>query len=110
MTAGVGTLLGPGIAQLGTNVGGAAAVGGLMGWATKKLVKVVAVLVGIELGLLGYLANQGVISVHWSQLSSMMTGIEHSATQAPSLLATGLAATGIGVGFTGGFAYGFHKG
>lgn len=110
MTAGVAQLLGPGVAQIGTNVGGAAVAGGFVGWAAKKLVKVVAVLVGVELGLLAFLAKQGVITVHWSQLSSAMTGFKQTATQAPSVLATGLAATGIGVGFVGGFTYGFHKG
>lgn len=110
MTAGVAQLLGPGVAQLGGNVGGAAVVGGLVGWAAKKLLKVVAVLVGVELALLAFLAKQGVITVDWSQLSSIMTGVKQTATQAPSVVATGAAAMGIGVGFIGGFSYGFHKG
>jgi len=110
MTSGLATALGPGLAQIGTNVGGAAVVGGLTGWATKKLVKVVAVLVGLELALLAFLAQRGVISVRWTRLNELLTGVSHSAAQAPSLLATGVAAAGVSAGFAGGFVLGFHRG
>lgn len=108
MVAGLAGLVGPGLAQLGTNVGGATVAGGITGWATKKLVKVVAVLVGLELALFAYLANQGVITVHWSQLGAAFSG--WTAIQLPTWVTSGLAATGIGLGFAGGFAYGFHRG
>ncbi|HZD42900.1 MAG TPA: FUN14 domain-containing protein, partial [Methanomicrobiales archaeon] len=78
MTMGVGQVLGPGLSQFSLNLGGAAAVGGLTGWTTKKLVKVVAVLVGLGFAGLAYLAQQGVISIRWGRLNQMLIGSEQA--------------------------------
>jgi len=73
-------------------------------------VKAVAGLVGLETALLAYLGDRGVISVHWSRLSQSVTGAGALATPVPSMVATGLAATGVDLRYLGGFALGFHRG
>jgi uncharacterized membrane protein (Fun14 family) len=93
---------------LASTIGGASLLGVVMGFAAKKLIKIVAVIVGLELGLLALLERQGVISVQWAEFSSWMQAPDAEIPPAFSdiALSTGL----VGGGFAGGFALGYKKG
>lgn len=102
----VGGLLG----ELGLHVGGAAVAGGIGGWAVKKALKVVSVLVGLELALLAYLQHQGFLTVRWSELGRAITGV---ATSVPATIPTWwsvVSSLGVGAGFLGGALLGFKRG
>jgi len=100
--------------QLGLEVGGGALIGGIIGYAAKKVAKIIAVIVGLELALFKFLETRGVLDVNWEAI----TGAAGNATQtagettaevnsyAMSLLST----LPVGAGFTGGFLIGFRKG
>lgn len=104
-TGGFGAVLG----QIGLNVGGAAVAGGIVGWAAKKVLKIVAVLVGLEFGLLAFLQQRGFITVNWDQLGSSLSGLSASAASVPSWLPT-VASLGVGGGFLAGALVGFKRG
>jgi len=55
--------------RLGLEAGSSAVVGGLVGYATKKLAKLLFVIVGLEIGLLQALDMHGIIGVHWTRLN-----------------------------------------
>jgi len=92
----------------GFQAGSGALIGGVIGYAAKKILKVVAVLVGLQLGLLAYLENQGIVTIDWAALQSFSIlpeaaasgGIPLAVTNALSVLpATGGVAAGAIVGF-----------
>ncbi len=68
--------------QLG--VGGV--LGFFVGYAVKKLTKIVAVLAGILAFILIYLGYQGVININYDKLAEMLGGLLGTAGQAASLL------------------------
>ena len=98
--------------QLGIEFGSGAAIGGIIGFAAKKLAKVIAVLVGIELALFKFLESRGILTVDWERLSSgVLKNAQPAATGAPpEWLSTILSTLSISAGFTGGFLAGFKKG
>lgn len=104
-TGEVGSVLG----QVGLNIGGAAVAGGIIGWAAKKMLKIVAVLVGLELALLAFLQQRGFITVHWDQLGSALSGLSASATSVPAWLPA-VSSLGVGGGFLAGALVGFKRG
>lgn len=98
--------------QLGLELGGGAVIGGLAGFTAKKLAKVVAVLIGLELALFKFLESREILTVDWSRLS---VGLADTATAAasdtpPSWAMTILSTLSISAGFSGGFLLGFRKG
>lgn len=97
--------------QLGVQAGSGAVVGGVIGFAAKKIVKLVAVLVGVQLGFLAYLENQGIVSVNWGQLENAAA---FSATAGesgmPPFVADILSAAPLSGGFAAGALVGFKKG
>jgi uncharacterized membrane protein (Fun14 family) len=95
--------------QLGVQAGGGAVVGGVIGFAAKKIVKIVAVLVGLEFAILAYLENQGIISVKWSELQSA-AAFTTGDGQMPPVVANALSAAPLSGGFAAGAAVGFKKG
>lgn len=82
---------------LASSIGGASLLGVVMGFAAKKLIKIVAVIVGLELGLLALLERQGVISVQWAEFSSWMQAPDAEIPPAFSdiALSTGLVGGGV---------------
>jgi uncharacterized membrane protein (Fun14 family) len=68
--------------QLGLEVGGGGALGFIAGFAVKKVVKVVAVLVGLQLALFKFLETRGVIEVHWRRLYSSAGNVTQTAANA----------------------------
>jgi uncharacterized membrane protein (Fun14 family) len=107
----IGLQLGIDPQQLGIEFGGGAAIGGIIGFAAKKLAKVVAVIVGLELALFKFLESRGILTVDWAALSAgiLKTG-EGAAAGPPSWVSTILSTLSVSAGFTGGFLLGFRRG
>ncbi|TMT86187.1 hypothetical protein E2L06_06085 [Haloterrigena sp. H1] len=97
---------------LSLEFGGGAVIGGLIGFAAKKIAKVLAVIVGVQLMIFRYLESQGIITVDWNRLSAgiLQTG-DHAQHAANNHWVQSLVSTlSIGAGFTGGFLIGFKRG
>lgn len=98
--------------RLGLEAGSSAVVGGLVGYATKKLAKLLLVVVGLELGLLQVLDMHGIIDVHWTRLDEFVGTLQEvvrNGTPPPDLAAV-LSPLSVGGGFAGGFGVGFKRG
>ncbi|ESS06922.1 MAG: hypothetical protein A07HB70_00891 [uncultured archaeon A07HB70] len=98
--------------QLGLEFGSGAVVGGLVGFTAKKVAKVVAVIVGLELALFKFLESREILTVDWGRLTAGLAGSAESAASGtpPSWVMTILSTLSISAGFTGGFLLGFRKG
>jgi len=97
--------------QLGLEFGSGAVIGGIIGFAAKKLAKIIAIIVGLELALFKFLESRDILSVDWAALSAgiLKTG-EGAAAGPPSWMSTVLSTLSVSVGFTGGFLLGFRRG
>jgi uncharacterized membrane protein (Fun14 family) len=98
--------------QLGLEFGSGAVVGGIIGFAAKKVAKIVAIIVGLELALFKFLESRQIITVDWEALTGGLLGAgEAAATGAPpDWVMTILSTLSVSAGFTGGFLLGFKKG
>jgi len=98
--------------QLGLEFGGGAVIGGIIGFAAKKVAKLIAVLVGIELALFKFLESRGILDVNWDKLGASFLEAGEIARQGepPSWVMSILSTLSVGVGFTGGFLLGFKRG
>lgn len=98
--------------QLGLEFGTGAVIGAIIGFAFKKIAKVIAVIVGLELALFRFLESRGILSVDWGRLSGGIVDVTESATMQtpPSWVNSILSTLSVGAGFTGGFLVGFKKG
>ena len=98
--------------QLGIEFGTGGVIGGIIGFAAKKIAKIIAVLVGLELALFKFLESRGILTVDWDKLSAGFLKASQDAAQGapPSWIQTILSTLSIGAGFTGGFLLGFKKG
>ena len=99
----------------------AAAVGGgffgglLFGYAIKKVVKLIATVVGLFLAGLAYLQYQQIASVNWSKVEGTISTIANATTNTfNDYNIETLAMTNLGIPLTGsmsaGFTIGFMKG
>jgi len=102
-------VLGIDFAQLGLDLGTGAVIGGIIGFAAKKVATVIAVIVGLELALFKFLESRGILSVDWERLSAGVLDTATSATP-PSWLMSVLSTLSISAGFTAGFLLGFKRG
>lgn len=100
--------------QIGLEAGGGAVVGGLIGFAAKKVAKLIAIIIGLELALFKFLETRGVLSVNWNKITNATADVSETAQQGgeagASWLSSFLATLPVGAGFTGGFLIGFRKG
>ena len=98
--------------QLGIEFGTGGVIGGIVGFAAKKIAKIVAVIVGLELALFKFLESRGILTVDWDKLSAGFLKASQDAAQGapPSWVQTILSTLSVGAGFTGGFLLGFKKG
>ena len=101
--------------QLGLEVGGGAVIGGVIGFAAKKVAKIIAVLVGLQLALFKFLETRGVLNVDWGAITGTASNATEAAggaagAQPPSWAMSLLSALPVSAGFTGGFLLGFRKG
>jgi uncharacterized membrane protein (Fun14 family) len=97
--------------QLGLEFGSSAVIGGVIGFAAKKVAKVIAVLVGIQLALFKFLESRGLISVKWDELTAgaMEASTAAAAEAPPSWVMSVLSTLSVSTGFSGGFLLGFKK-
>jgi len=98
--------------QLGFEFGSGAVIGGIIGFAAKKIAKLIAVIIGLELALFKFLESRGILSVDWERLSAgILKPAQNAATGAPpDWITTILSTLSISAGFSGGFLVGFKKG
>ena len=98
--------------QLGLELGSGAVVGGIIGFAAKKVAKIVAIIVGLELALFKFLESRQIITVDWGALTGGMIGAGEAAASGapPDWIMTILSTLSVSAGFTGGFLLGFKKG
>jgi uncharacterized membrane protein (Fun14 family) len=108
----VGLQLGIDPQQLGIEFGGGAVIGGIIGFAAKKLAKVIAIIVGLELALFKFLESRAIVTVDWARLSAgvLKTGEGATAGGPPGWVSTILSTLSVSAGFTGGFLLGFRRG
>ena len=107
-------------------MGGGFIVGILIGYAVKKVIKIVAVIVGLFLAGLAYLQYHQIANINWNILqtvSGVLTTVANLTMQIPGIsgdsshaaaTASSLAMTSFGIPLTGsmsaGFTIGFMKG
>ena len=101
-----------GVQQVGLEIGGGALIGGIIGFAAKKIAKLIAIIVGLELALFKFLETRGILSVNWEAISGAAGNSTQTATSAqpPGWLTSLLSALPVSAGFAGGFLVGFKKG
>src|SRR5699024_8317197 len=93
--------------QVAATAGGGAVAGGVAGYAAKKLVKLAAVVIALEVGLLAVLERKEILAVQWDALDGLVAGL--GTHLEPGLLGamSVVAALPIGAGLAGGFLAGF---
>jgi uncharacterized membrane protein (Fun14 family) len=98
--------------SLGLELGTGAVIGGIVGFAAKKVAKLIAVIIGLELALFKWLESRGILAVDWERLSAgfVQAGDAASGSTPPSWISSLLSTLSISAGFTGGFFLGFKKG
>ncbi len=98
--------------SLGLELGTGAVIGGIIGFAAKKVAKLIAVIVGLELALFKFLESRGILAVDWERLGANFLQASDAASSStpPSWLASILSTLSISAGFAGGFFLGFKKG
>ncbi|RKD97275.1 putative membrane protein (Fun14 family) [Halopiger aswanensis] len=98
-------------ATLALEFGGGLVIGALVGFGTKRVAKVLAIVVGIQLMAFRYLESQGIVIVDYERLSAGLVGSgEQVDGVATPWLESVLSTLTIGTGFASGFLIGFHRG
>ena len=88
-----------------------AVVGGCIGIATKRVAKLLALIVGAQLMALRYLESQGIVRIDWSRLTAGLVGSETTQAGTDTDWVTSLLSTlPIGLGFVSGCLIGYHRG
>jgi uncharacterized membrane protein (Fun14 family) len=87
----------------------------LLGYALKKVVKLIAVIVGLFIAGLAYLQYQQIASVNWDRIEGAISTLANATTTAfndYSIESLALTSSGIPLasGMSAGFAIGFMKG
>jgi uncharacterized membrane protein (Fun14 family) len=116
------------ISSYAATLGGGFFVGIVIGYAVKKVIKIVAVIVGLFLAGLAYLQSQQIANINWNKLQTVLsegaiTTVSNGLTQIPGIsssdyghnaTAASSAMTSFGIPLTGsmsaGFTLGFIKG
>ena len=114
------------ISSYATTIGGGFFIGILIGYALKKVIKLLAVIVGLFLAGLAYLQYHQIANINWNKLQTVLsegtiTTLSNAIIQLPAFGYTSdqaatasLALTSLGIPLTGsmsaGFTIGFIKG
>lgn len=85
-------------------------VGAVIGFAVKKVIKLAAILAGVQAAVLAYFEHQGVITVNWEAFQNMAVITAGDGGGMPPILANILSSLPIGGGLALGAAVGFRKG
>jgi uncharacterized membrane protein (Fun14 family) len=102
--------------SVATTISGGFFGGLLIGWALKKVIKMLAIVVGLFLAGLAYLQYQQIASINWNKIEGTITAVANAATSTindNNNVAT-LAMSNFGIPLTSsmsiGFTIGFLKG
>lgn len=95
--------------QLGLEAGSGAMIGAIIGYATKKIAKLLAAIVGLQLALFRFLESKGILTVDWDRLTHGLIATQDQ-VQDPGWVMPILSTLSVGAGFTGGFFVGFRRG
>lgn len=95
--------------QLAMEFGGGMLIGGIIGYGTKKLAKVLAVIIGVQLALFRFLESKGIVVVDYDRLTNGLISTPEQ-VQEPGWVLPILSTLSIGVGFIGGFWVGYRRG
>ena len=94
--------------------GSATVVGALSGFAARKLIRIIAALLGIQFAFLAYLEHYGLITVNWDGIGTATNEFFQaitSMTVPQGATAQSISGTGGAIGgFSLGFLLGFFKG
>jgi uncharacterized membrane protein (Fun14 family) len=86
-------------------------IGAIVGYAAKKLARVIAVLIGVQLALFVFLESRQIITVDWERLSGGLIGASMGVSPTPpSWLLSIISTMSVSAGFVGGFLLGFRRG
>ena len=98
------------LGSLGAQMGGSALIGGVIGFAAKKVAKIIAIIIGIELVVLKFLETRGVLQINWDRLvGSAESASEQIEPATRSFVETFVSTAGIGASFAAGFFVGFKR-
>lgn len=98
------------ISNLAAQGGGGMIVGAVIGFAAKKILKIVALLAGIQTAVLTYLEQKGLITVNWEAFQNMALVTAGDGGGMPPFLANTISSILLGGGLALGAAVGFRKG
>ena len=116
------------LGSLGATVVGGFVAGALIGFALKKVLKIIAVVVGLFFAVLVYLQYQQIVNINWNKFQATSQNVVTTTTNATTQISghisdaidsknhptTALAISNLGIPLTGsmamGFAVGFLKG
>lgn len=111
-----------GIGGLATSIGIGGFLGFLMGYAIKKILKIIIVVAGLLVGIMYYLQYNGLLALDWAKveatLGNAMANFNGFSLNTPFLpgisdqILDAISNSGIPLtgGFAAGFAFGFSKG
>lgn len=96
---------------LGLEFGGGAVLGGLVGFAVKRIAKLLAIVAGIQFMLVRYLESREIVVVNWDRLATGLVTTQDRTREAEVHWMESLLPTlSLGAGFTSGFLIGFYRG
>jgi uncharacterized membrane protein (Fun14 family) len=107
------------LGSFGAAIGGGFFAGALVGYALKKVVKLVAIVVGLFLAGLAYLQYQQIVNIDWNKLQPVSQNaastLLNSTKYIPGLTSVGghttyLSMSDLGIPLTGSMAVGFTLG
>jgi uncharacterized membrane protein (Fun14 family) len=106
--------------SLAATLGGGFLAGVLMGWAVKKVIKLLAIVAGLFLAVLAYLQYQQMASINWDKLEHASKSVVYTLINATKMIdgsnpaLAELNITNFGIPLTSsisvGFTIGFMKG
>ena len=108
--------------SLATSIGIGGFLGFLMGYAIKKILKIIIIVAGLLVGIIYYFQYNGLVALNWvkveetvSNLTSNFDGLSLNAPFLPGIgdqIFNAISNSGIPLtgGFAAGFAFGFSKG
>src|ERR671914_2420835 len=68
------------LTSISTSIGGGFFGGLLIGWALKKVMKMLAIVVGLFLAGLAFLQYQQIASINWNKIEGTITAVAKAAT------------------------------
>ncbi len=96
--------------SLGVNMGAAGVLGFISGYAAKKVMKLIAVLIGAQLAFLAYLERTGIVTIDWAALTGRVNqGLETGEQLGSSLFDQLVSISVLGGSFAAGAGLGFKR-